>query len=84
MSDDEVDYDEEYDGGAVPETPMEVPSETGRRLMQQLNPMQQRAAEQKRKEEVRGEAPWDRFHSPRHHRHSAGPAAGGPGCAREG
>lgn len=56
MSDEEgdVDYGEEYDeGAAVPDTPADAPTETGRRLMQQLNPMQQRAAEQKRKEEVK-------------------------------
>lgn len=54
MSEEEEDYGEDYDEGGVPETPVEVPTETGRRLMQQLNPMQQRAAEQKRKEEVGG------------------------------
>ena len=54
MSEEEEDYGEDYDEGGVPETPVEVPTETGRRLMQQLNPMQQRAAEQKRKEEAGG------------------------------
>ena len=54
MSEDEgdADYGDDYDEGGVPETPVEVPTETGRRLMQQMNPMQQRAAEKKKREEV--------------------------------
>ena len=58
MSDEEgdVDYGDDYDeGGGAVEAAVEAPIESGRRLMQQLNPMQQRAAEKKRREEARRE-----------------------------